>query len=191
MVTHLKFTRKVRKGGDIMKKQWLVMALIIGLVLSTGKIFAQPASAPQPGEERPMSQERRAELRKRVEQIWMQKLTERLYLTEEEKAKVFPLLSQYEEKGRALRQQNRQLVRELERMIENKATEGDLKKTIQALEENDSKLREVKEEGFQELARILPVEKQARYIVFQEQFRREMRGLLHKARHHEREPQTP
>jgi len=174
-----------------MKKQWLAMALIIGLGLSGGKILAQPASTPQPGEERPMHQERRAELRKKVELIWMQKLTERLDLTEEEKAKVFPLLSQYEEKRRALRQENRELVRELERMIENKATEGELKRTIRALEENDSKLREEKEEGFHELARILPVEKQARYIVFQEQFRREMHRLIKKARHREKGPQKP
>ncbi|MCJ7664257.1 MAG: hypothetical protein MUO24_08450 [Desulfobacterales bacterium] len=174
-----------------MKKQWLAMALIIGLGLSGGKVPAQPANAPQPGKERQMTQERREELRKRVEQIWQQKLTERLDLTEEEKAKVFPLLSQYEEKRRALRQKNRELVRELERMLENKTTVGELKKTIQALEENDSKLREVKEKGFQELARILSVEKQARYIVFQEQFRREMRGLLHKARHKEKGPRTP
>jgi Spy/CpxP family protein refolding chaperone len=181
----------VSKGGNVMKKQWLAMALIIGLGLSGGKILAQPVSAPQPGEERPMNQERKAELRKRVELIWMQKLTERLSLTEEERAKVFPLLSQYEEKRRALRHENRELVRELERMIENKATVGELKKTIRALEENDNKLREVKEEGFHELAKVLSLEKQARYIVFQEQFRREMRGLLHKARHHEKGPRTP
>jgi septal ring factor EnvC (AmiA/AmiB activator) len=191
MVTHLTFTRKVRKGGDIMKKQWLAMALIIGLGLSGGKVLAQPATPPPQGEERQMSQERREELRKRVELIWQQKLTEKLSLTEEEKAKVFPLLRQYEEKRRALRQENRQLVRELEQMIENKATERELKKTIRALEENDNKLREEKEEGFHELAKILPVDKQARYIVFQEQFRREMHRLIQRARHHERGPRTP
>jgi hypothetical protein len=191
MVTHLTFTRKVRKGGDIMKKQWLAMALIIGLGLSGGKVLAQPATPPPQGEERQMSQERREELRKRVELIWQQKLTEKLSLTEEEKAKVFPLLRQYEEKRRARRQENRHLVRELEQMIENKATERELKKTIRALEENDNKLREEKEEGFHELAKILPVDKQARYIVFQEQFRREMHRLIQRARHHERGPRTP
>jgi Spy/CpxP family protein refolding chaperone len=183
----------LRKGGNIMKKHWFTMALalMMALGLSGVKVLAQPATPPPQGEERQMSQERRAELRKKVEQIWQQKLTEKLSLTEEEKAKVFPLLSKYEEKKRALRQENRQLVRDLERMIEAKATEGELKKTIQALEKNDNKLREVKEEGFHELAKILPVDKQARYIVFQEQFRREMRGLIHKARHHERGPRTP
>jgi ribosomal protein S6 len=176
-----------------MKKRWftVVLALMMALGLSGVKVLAQPATPPPKGEERPMKQERREELRKKVELIWQQKLTEKLDLTEEEKARVFPLLRQYEERKRALRQENRELVRELERMIENKATAGELKKTIQALEENDGKLREVKEEGFHELARILPVEKQARYIVFQLQFRREMRGLMHKARHHERGPRTP
>jgi len=174
-----------------MKKQWLAMALIIGLGLSTGKVLAQPATPPPQGEERPMHQERREELRKKVELIWMQKLTERLDLTEEERAQVFPLLRQYEERKRALRQENRELVRELERMIEANASERELKRTIEALKENDSKLREVQEEGFHELAKILPVEKQARYIVFQLQFRREMRGLMHKARHRERGPQKP
>ena len=176
-----------------MKKRWftVVLALMMALGLSGVKVLAQPATPPPKGEDRPMKQERREELRKKVELIWQQKLTEKLDLTEEEKARVFPLLRQYEERKRALRQENRELVRELEQMIEAKATAGELKKAIKALEENDGKLREVREEGFHELAKILPVEKQARYIVFQLQFRREMRGLMHKARHHERGPRTP
>jgi hypothetical protein len=49
----------------------------------------------------------------------------------------------------------------------------------------------MKEEGFRELAKILPIEKQARYIVFQTEFRREMHRLMQKARHREGRPQSP
>ena len=175
-----------------MKKQLFAMtlALIMALSLGVGQVLAQPTPPPQ-GEERPMNQERREELRKRVELIWMWKLTEELNLTEEEGTKVFPLLSTYEEKKRELREENRRLVRELKQMIDAGASEGDLKKAIRSLEENDQKLSKVKKEGFNELAKILSVEKQARYIVFQEHFQREIHGLIKKARHRERRPKGP
>jgi Spy/CpxP family protein refolding chaperone len=176
----------------MMKKHWFTMTLALMMILGLSgvQVLAQPAATPQPGEERQMSQERREELKKKVELIWQQKLTEKLALTEEEKAKVFPLLQQYHERQRALRQENRQLVRQLEGMITANAPEKELKKTIRDLEENEHKLLEVREEGFHELARILPVDKQARYIVFQEQFRREMHRLIQRARHREGRPRT-
>jgi ribosomal protein S6 len=178
-----------RKGEDIMKKRWLTMALALIMVLgfTGGRITAQPAAPPPQGEKKQMTQERREELRKKIELIWQQKMTEKLGLTEEEKAKVFPLLHQYEERERALWQENRQLAYELEKMINNNASEKELKKTlkitIKALEENKHKLLEVREEGFHELTKILPVEKQAKYIVFQAHFKREMHNLIRMARH--------
>ena len=174
-----------------MKKHWFTMALalMMALGLSGVKVLAQTATPPPQGEERRMHQERREELKKKVELIWQQKLTERLNLTEEEKAKVFPLLQQYHEQQRALRQENRQLVRELEGKIKANAPEKELKRTIRDLEENEHKLQEMKEEGFHELAKILPIEKQARYIVFQAEFRREMHRLMQKARHREGGPE--
>jgi Spy/CpxP family protein refolding chaperone len=173
------------------KRLTIAMALAMALGLSGVTVLAQPAATPPQGEQRRMTQERREELRRKVELIWQQKLTERLNLTEEEKAKVFPLLQQYQERQRALRQENRQLVRELEGKISANAPEKELERTIGALEENEHKLQEVKEEGFHELARILPVEKQARYIVFQAEFRRELHRLIREARQRDRKPGTP
>ncbi|MEJ2067748.1 MAG: hypothetical protein P8Y09_07340 [Deltaproteobacteria bacterium] len=173
-----------------MKKGWLALALIIGLVLSGGQLFAQPTPPPQ-GEERPMDQERTEELRKRIELIWMWKLTEELDLTKEEGAKLFPLLSTYEEKKWALREENRRIVRTLKQMIDDGAPEGDLKRTIRSLEDNERARNKVEEEGFSEIAKILSVEKQAKYIVFQEYFRHEIHNLIKKARHEERGPTKP
>lgn len=168
-----------------MKKRWLTMALalIMALGLSGVKVVAQPAATPPQGEEKRMSREWREELRKKVELIWMQKMTEKLDLTEEEKAKVFPLLRQYDERNRTLRHENRQLARELQKMIDDNASEQELKKTIEALEENEHKLQELREEGFHELAKIISVEKQAKYIVFQARFKHVMDGLIRRARH--------
>ncbi len=176
-----------------MKKHWItvVLASMMVLGLSGVRVLAQPSTTPPQGEERRMSQERREELRKKVELIWQQKLTERLNLTEEEKAEVFPLLQQYHERQRTLRQENRQLVRALEGMIAANASEKELKKTIRDLEENEQKRLEVREQGFRDLAKILPIEKQARYIVFQAEFRREMHRLMQRARHREGGPERP
>jgi hypothetical protein len=174
-----------------MKKGWLALALIIGLSLSGGQLFAQTDKPPQLREERPMDRERADELRKRIELIWMWKLTDELDLTKEEGAKLFPLLSTYEEKKRELREENRGIVQTLKQMIDDGAPEGDLKRTIKSLEDNEQKLNKVEEEGFHEIAKILSVEKQAKYIVFQEYFRHEIHGLIQKARHRERIPNRP
>jgi Spy/CpxP family protein refolding chaperone len=176
-----------------MKKRWLtmVMALAMALGLSGVTVLAQPTATPPQGEQRRMTQERREELRRKIELIWQQKLTEQLNLTDAEKAKVFPLLQEYHERQRALRQENRQLVRELADKISANAPEKELERTINALEENEHKLQELKEEGFHDLARILPVEKQARYIVFQAEFRRELHRLIREAKYRERGPRTP
>ena len=174
-----------------MKKGWLALAIIIGLSLSGEQLFAQADKPPQLREERPMDRERADELRKRIELIWMWKLTEELDLTKEEGAKLFPLLSTYEEKKRELREENRGIVQTLKQMIDNGAPEGDLKRTIKSLEDNEQKLNKVEEEGFHEIAKILSVEKQAKYIVFQEYFRHEIHGLIQKARHRERIPNRP
>lgn len=167
-----------------MKKRWctMVLALIVALALSGGSVLAQQAGPLARRGEGPMDQERREELRERIELIWMWKLTEELDLTQEEGAKVFPILRQYEEKKRTLRDENRELVWELDRLIKANASEGKLKKAIGALAENEKKFHQVQEEGFQELEKILSVEQQAKYIVFQEKFRREIRGLIGKAK---------
>jgi hypothetical protein len=174
-----------------MKKGWLVLALIIALGLSGGQLFAQTTEPPPPCEERLMDRERAEELRKRIELIWMWKLTEELDLTKEEGAKLFPLLSTYEEKKWELREESRRIVQTLKQMIDDGASEGDLKRTIRSLEDNERKRNKVEEEGFSEIAKILSVEKQAKYIVFQEYFRHEIHGLIKKARHGERMPRRP
>lgn len=174
-----------------MKKVWFVVALILALGLGSGKLFAQPVAPLSPREDRPMGQDRAEELKKRVELIWMWKLTEELNLTEKEGARLFPLLRTYEEKKRNLREENRRLVRELEEMIGGRAPEQELKRTIRTLEENDRKLQEMENEAFHEIEKILPIEKQARYIVFQARFHREIHGLIQRARHKETRPGKP
>jgi regulator of replication initiation timing len=198
-----------------MKNGWFVaVAVILVLGLGSGKLFAQPAGPsspsddetmnqaakadisleqdpPPPSDDRPMNQKRAEELRKKVELIWMWKMTEELNLSEQEGAKLFPVLRTYEEKKRNLREENRRLVRELEKMIKDKAPQGDLKKTMHMLEENDRMLQQVEQEGFHEVEKILPVEKQARYIVFQAHFLREIHDLIQRARQKEVRPGRP
>ncbi|MBW2038642.1 MAG: hypothetical protein JRI46_03470 [Deltaproteobacteria bacterium] len=175
-----------------MNKGLLVLALIVSLGLTGAKTLAQPTGPPPSREERPMNRERAEELKKRVELIWMWRLTEELELTEEEGAKLFPLLRKYEEKKRRLREERKRLFWELNRIVEKgEVSEGALKEAVKALEENDRDLQKVKGEGFNELKKILPVKKQAKYIIFQENFRREIHGLIERAKRREMRPRKP
>ncbi len=79
----------------------------------------------------------------------------------------------------------------MERMIKDNAPQGELKGIIRSLEENDGKRQDVEKEAFREIEKILSVEKQAKYIVFQARFKHEIHGLLQRARHKEKMSEKP
>ena len=101
--------------------RWAVAA---GLLLLGGPVLAQaprpPAAAPAPGAEgRKAERERlRAQIidQLRAERMW--KLTEALKLDEATAARLFPLLSKYDEQERALGQERGQIVRELRDLVD-------------------------------------------------------------------------
>ena len=120
------------------------------------------------------------ELKKRVEPVSMWRLTEELELTEEKGTKLFAVLRKHEDKKKRRREKRKMLFRKLKSMSEKEETTVEpIRKAIKALEENDKELRDVKQEGCNEFKKILSLKKQPNYIIFQEPFRREIRGLSH------------
>ena len=63
-----------------------------------------------------------------------------------------------------------------------KPDEGRLKTTLDKIEKSQRELIGLREKEMNGLKGMLTVEQQARYVIFQQEFRREMRGMIAGAR---------
>ena len=126
---------------------------------------------------------KREEVRKKIETVRMWRLTEELKLDEKTSARLASFLSSLDEKRRVLMHERMETMRELRAAL--KAGNPDEKKLKADLDKMEKVRRDMMELEGKELGGIkgiLSVEQQARYVVFQQEFRRELRGMIEGAR---------
>ncbi|UCD71725.1 MAG: hypothetical protein JSW70_01660 [Syntrophobacterales bacterium] len=135
------------------------------------------------GDEPHKSIEKREKIRKRIELIRMWKLTEELDLTEETGAKLFPILHKYDEKWMELHKKRRDIMSQLRKALEDEATSGEtIEAAMDNLEQNASAVSDLIRQQRKELKGILSPRQQAKFILFQRQFHREIRKIIGEAR---------
>jgi Spy/CpxP family protein refolding chaperone len=133
----------------------------------------------QPGRWDPPSKEKRDEVRKRVEAIRIYRLTEALKLDEKASIQLASLLGAIDLQRRELMDQNMDAMKELRSSLRSPhPSESKLKSILERLEKNHREMTELKEKELKGLKSILTVEQRARYVVFQREFTREMRGMI-------------
>ncbi|MDI6808829.1 MAG: hypothetical protein QME66_07610 [Candidatus Eisenbacteria bacterium] len=143
-------------------------------------IFAVPAASP-PGP--PTVPERMERVHRKIETMRMWRLTEELNLTEEKGAKLFPVLNKYNDKRAALGIERRKLLTALRDLANDQSpSDAKLKETLDALEVNGSSMDQLKKDELKELKAILAPYEQAKFIIFNEQFEREMRQTIERVR---------
>ncbi len=169
------------------------------LVLLAGSAFAQqrPMAGPMggqysgdetsadPGSDRagPPSEERREAVRKKMEAVRIMRLTETLKLDEETAAKFIPLITSLEQKRRDLMGENQQTMRELREYLGAKnPDEKKLKSVMEKMEKNHQEVMKTREKEIEAAKGNLTVEQQAKYLLFEQDFMREMRGMITGAR---------
>jgi hypothetical protein len=114
----------------------------------------------------------------------MWKLTEELDLTEETGAKLFPILRKYDEKWIGLRKERRDLMQQLRKALEDEATsDKEMEGAMERVETNALAVSDLLRQQRQELKGILSPRQQAKFILFQRQFHREIREIIAEARH--------
>ncbi len=131
----------------------------------------------------PPSDEKREEIRKKVEAVWVWKVTEALALDEATAAKFLPSVSSLKKKHRELRREKRHTLQEL--LVTLQSHDPDAKKlraSLNRIEKNRDLRHRLRKEEFRAAKRFLTLEQQARYVLFQREFRREMRGMISRAR---------
>lgn len=161
-----------------MDKYILKILLLLFLVVS----FSTDVLAEPPEDfERPPSKKQMEKVRKRIETLKMWKLTQALDLDEKTSAQLFPLLSKYEKKRAEIERAMRDDMRELRETLKERR-EGNLKNILDRLEQNHKAAQSIKDEERVELKKILTIEQQARFIIFQQEFDREIRKIIAESR---------
>jgi len=123
------------------------------------------------------------EVRKKVETVRMWRLTEELKLDEKTSARLASFLSAMDEKRRGLMRERMETMRDLRALLKTgNADEKRLKADLDKLEKNRREMMELERKEISGIKEILSVEQQARYVIFQQEFRREMRGMIAGAR---------
>jgi Spy/CpxP family protein refolding chaperone len=170
--------------------------LILAVALGAGvpAAFAQQGTQPgqtgetsdkagfegMPGRGGRVSDQQREEVRKRIESVRIYRLTQELKLDEASAAKLAALLGSLESQRFNLMNKERETILSLREQFapSRKPDEKNLKTLLEKLEKSRHAMTELRDKEWNGLKGILTIEQQARYVLFQRKFMREMRGMM-------------
>jgi len=128
-------------------------------------------------------------VRKKVEALRAWQLTEELNLDEETSSQLFPAMRQADEERWELEANNRELVREMSRLLErNEPDSQRIDRILDELQANRRELAEVEQRHLERVRQILSPSDTARYLMFQIRFQREIRQKAAQAFRDRRRP---
>lgn len=156
-----------------------VAMLTFALLLAGATAHAQQG----PGQMGGPDAKKQEEVRKKVETVRMWRLTEELKLDEKTSTRLASFLSALDEKRRVLMRERLETMRDLRALLKTGTPdEKKLKADLEKLEKGHSEMEGLEGKEISGIKDILSIEQQARYAVFQQEFRREMRGMIAEAR---------
>jgi Spy/CpxP family protein refolding chaperone len=136
-------------------------------------------STGRPGRGRPMSEKKRVEIRKKVEAVRIWRLTEALKLDANTSAKLSPLLSSFDQQRQAIQQEQMETMRALRLTLKSsQPDEAKLRSLLEKAENSRRAMQNLRGKEIIGLKDILSIEQQARFLIFQQDFQREMRGMI-------------
>ncbi|MEO0128931.1 MAG: Spy/CpxP family protein refolding chaperone [candidate division WOR-3 bacterium] len=117
-----------------------------------------------------------------IEKVRVYKLTEQLDLSEEQITKLFPRLKEMRKNEQEFHKQRMEIIQKLKELLDEKAKEQEIVKTLNRLQELQKKRFESQLKELEEIKQILTPEQQAKFIIFQEEFEKEIRDLIREIR---------
>jgi Spy/CpxP family protein refolding chaperone len=158
------------------------MATAAVLAVLSLPVFAQQGLQRAPAGGQP-SDEQREEVRRKMEVIKMSRLTEELKLDETTAARFIPVITALNQKRRSLMNENRHAMQELRTELNApQPDEGRMRTAISRIEKNQREIASLREKELKAVRENLSVAQQARYVLFNQEFVREMRGMMEGAR---------
>lgn len=116
--------------------------------------------------------------RRQVETLYVLRLSEKIALNTEQAAQVGTILRKAQDARRSLLDERRQLLQELNALLDTGAGPERIKVKLAQWEQNEARLGRWRQGLFQDLSRVLSVEQQGRYLVFDESFSAEIRNAI-------------
>lgn len=154
------------------KSGWITAAVaVLALAATTATAQMMPGPGPGGGQRENMNRE--------VEAIKISRLTEALKLDERTAATFVPLITGLDATRRTLMGERRQLLFELRRQLDaQRPDEKKLSAILDKLRKNEQGQMETRDKEYDAARTHLTVQQQARYVVFQMEFNREVRGII-------------
>ncbi len=137
----------------------------------------------QSGRGNASSEEKREAVRKKIETVKIWRLTEALKLDPNAAAKLSAFLSSFDARRRDITHAQMADMKELRSSLKSpKPAEAKLRAILEKLEKNHHEMQDLRDREWKGLKEMLTVEQQARYLIFQLDFQREMRDMIAGAR---------
>jgi len=114
----------------------------------------------------------------RLEQLKKVRLIEVLDLKEEQSVRFFARLNEHEREKQALMEQKNETLDRIERLIRNRGKEEEFRKLFSDVESVDQQMREMERSFFAGLSDILAIEQQAKLLLFERHFTKELREAM-------------
>lgn len=128
---------------------------------------------------------------KLIEAIKIWKISEFLELDDEQMVAFFPKLKRIENHRRETIKERHTILEKMRKQIEKNASEEAIRKTIEELLAFDRETREKEFALREEIMAVLTVTQQAKLLIFEERFEREIRNIIKEMREHHRDPGPP
>ncbi len=147
----------------------LICLLLLSSILSAGIQDDQPQN--------------RRRARENMKTLWLLRMTRVLELTEEQTAKVFPIVSRIEKEKNEIYKQIGKQVKELRLILrKEEPDQGDLKSKINKIKKLRNLIKKKDEEREASLEENLTLIQRAKYLMFAANFYRELTNKLDRAR---------
>lgn len=165
-----------------MKRRILISLLFLFLVPG----FSEICMAEPPEFERPPTKEQMENVRKRIETLRIWKLTKTLDLDEKTSAQLFPLINKYDKKRTEAEIVMKEGMKDLREALKDRR-ESALKNILDKLEQSHKEMQRINDEERAEMKKVLTLEQQAKFIISQQEFERDIRKIIEEVK--ERRPE--
>ncbi len=145
------------------------------VVLLSALLFTLSGSAVAQGP----GPEKRERVEERIRMVRMWKLTDALDLTEERAAQIFPVLNRFERLRSELIRENHKAINKLRKALQaDPVDEEGLTPLVNRIGETRRELLRIHDEEAAALKKFFSLEEQARYLLFQISFEREIHKII-------------
>jgi len=163
-----------------------MLALIALLAVSLAPLFAQEGGPPDmpPGGERGYE---------RIRQLRKVRLVEMLELKEEQSVRFLARYTAHEDQRKQAMKDRGDIMEKIERLVRNKADKAEFEKAFAELMAIDDRMIADQRAHFKGLSDILTIEQQAKFLLFEHRFQKELREAMREAARRRRgnDPDAP